>query len=459
MVNRSKTLYQKTAIGKILQWTVRQEDHILKYEWGYTDSDNHQGQYEEVKPTSRNDAVSQASLIYLRKIDDRIRNGYKESISEAISANPITDFIFYPLPTCFAPPKPISAKPCMNKDDEILKHKPNSTIQRLINEHRLLAERKANGVRGYYVTAEVKKNKPQSDDLFSEEITTWELPEIKKVLYSRKMKDMSEHFRLLKEALDRLPLPPNTILDVEVTLGGGFNDEQFRKVSSMSPNTLPYEAADIYRKWLMKHPDQPLIAYCFDVLFYEGVCVLNRPYYERFQIICDIIEMIEPGMAGPNNEHFDAPIIYTDFEEAKRAMIEGEWEGLVLWDKNMRSEYWMNGKPKRLAGCWKWKNTKTADCVIVDLVPEKGDDSLVGALVLCQYDTNGKKIMCGQAGSGLSDLQKEEAWGWIGKVVKIEYDERMPVNDRGERCFRNPRVKGLHEDKTPQECIFEEEEE
>ena len=455
-------LYQKTATGRLMSWEVFQEDNVLIYKWGYVGGVI-QEQREEVSGIKQGTAAEktpeeQATLILLRKVEERKLNGYKDSINEAYNSNPISDFKLYPLPTSFSPPKPISSKPCLDKEDPIKKKLPNKVIQDLIDQKRLWAQRKANGVRCYYVVAENPEFEieEESDSLFPEEKISEEI--ITKTLYSRKIKDVSQHFKPLKDLLDLLPVPPNSIIDMEVTLGGGYTDEQFRVVSSMTPITKPYEAMSIYRNWLIRHPNDPLIAYSFDVIYWDGVCVLNQEYEKRYNIAMDL----ELNYMRCNFEEIQEKFSIPDnmlFKDAIPEMESERWEGCVLWDKKMKSEFWLNGKPKRLKGCWKWKNTKVADCVIADVIPEKGDENLVGSLYLHQFDSeNGKIIQCGQAGSGLSDEDKSNAWGWIGKVVKIEYDERMPLNINGERCFRNPRILGLHEDKTSRECLFEEEE-
>lgn len=445
---KSKDLFQKTAINKVLKWSISIEENILTYTWGYVGSCNIQTQIEEVKEANRPGTLSyktpqeQAQILFDRNIKERIKFGYKETEEEAERSNVSLDFTFDPFPMGFAPAKPISKKPC----DENIEDSLNKKL-RLINANgRLVAQRKANGIRAYYIT---RPNK-QSENLMEEDLNN-------NLLFSRKMKDISEHFLYLKTHLDSLNIPEYTILDIEVTLGGGYTDEQFRIVSSMTPNTSPSESMGIYKKWLSKYPEASIVAVIHDVIFDSGENIYNKPYEYRYEK-CKHYAQISLNKSNNTKVRLETPEIYKDFSSALNDMKNGKWEGLVIKDLDAGSEFWLNGKPKRPQGCWKWKNTKEEDCVILDVIPEKGNDNLVGALVLGQY-LNGELIYCGQAGSGLTDLTSEEAWGWINKVITIIYDERMPKNSNGEYCFRNPRLGDLHPDKTPEECIFIEDEE
>jgi ATP-dependent DNA ligase len=146
--------------------------------------------------------------------------------------------------------------------------------------------------------------------------------------------------------------------------------------------------------------------------------------------------------------------MFTDFELAKKEMIKGEWEGLVIWDLDMCGGFTVNGKPKRLKGAFKWKNVKEDDFFVYDIEPEKGDSTRVGALKIAQYDEVGNLIACGNVGSGLTKEEKLKAWDWKGAVWEIQFDHRMAPNDKGERCLQFPRLVRMRTDKKPEECVF-----
>jgi hypothetical protein len=462
---RSKSLYQKTSIGRIIEWTIIQDCGILTYKWGYLGSDNLQTQIEEVKPSGKNgtlaykDSEAQATLVYDRKIKSRKLNGFFDTEQSALVADASQDFKFNPFPTSFAPAKPIAEKPTENKHDDPQKHRPNKLIKDLIAHRKLIAQRKANGIRAFYVRFENQET--VKDGMFEEECGR----NINSKMFSRKIKDMSEHFIKLKNHIDLLPIPENTILDIEITLGGGFTDEEFTIVNSMTPNTKSQESNSIYNLWLKNNPNKPLVGYLFDIIFWNGENVYKLPYEDRLtymQLVndmnCKIINLENDNI---NSERIHVPMnleIYNldEFERIINLMTRERWEGLVLKDLSASCEFWLNGKPKRPKGNWKWKNTRETDCFVIEVLSEKGDDSKAGSLTLGQYLVDGSILHCGNAGSGLNDNDASSAWSWVGRVVTIQYDYRLPKNTLGERCFRNPRVCGLHPDKTKDECIFEE---
>jgi ATP-dependent DNA ligase len=251
------------------------------------------------------------------------------------------------------------------------------------------------------------------------------------------------------------------MIDMELTLGGGYTMKQALAVSSMSPNTKPERAKDIYKTWLENNPKDFLTAIVFDVIFFNGSPVIQLPYEERYRILESFIPYNEKDKPHHNGNFFSyivRPYVFKDFHEANKKARDNGWEGLVLWDKEMTSEYTVNGKPRRLKGCWKWKTDRMADCVVLDVFPQEGNDKLVGALALGQYDEKENIVKCGNVGSGINEVTEIEAWEWKGKVVEIKFFERMPENDKGEFCFQFPVIIGLKKDKTPKECIFDEDE-
>lgn len=149
------------------------------------------------------------------------------------------------------------------------------------------------------------------------------------------------------------------------------------------------------------------------------------------------------------------PETYADFEEAVYSMIENEWEGLVLYDISQKQTFTTNSKHKR-QHFWKWKLPKEDDFFVIGLEPEKGNDSLVGALIIGQFDRRGNIINCGNCGSGLKKEEKPIAWDWVGRVFEIRFDYRITEpNEFGEYCLQFPRIIRPRPDKNKEECIFE----
>lgn len=444
---QEKTFYQKTTIGKIMVWRITQENDTLVYEWGYSDSNKWQRTEEKIKPihegtVAAKTAAEHASEVFERKIESRKKSGYYETEEEAKDAT--LDIDFDNMPNSFSPAKPIVSKPCENAKDPKKANKPNKAVKELIKEGRFWAQRKANGNRCYYIKSEKSS-----------------------YFVSRKMKDVTKNFPGLKDEFDQLNLPPNTILDMEVTLGGGYDMDQYLALSAMSPNTKPERAEKIYEEWLNEHPEEKLQAIVFDVIFFDGIPVVHQPYKERYDLVSQKVSCFLDFRLDPKNTHeilpnrkgsIVIPHLFTDFQCGHDLMIKNKWEGLVIWDNEVAGTYTLNGKPKRLKGCYKWKLEKFADCFITDVYSQDGNDELVGGLVLAQYDEDGREICCGRVGTGLTKETRKEAWDWKDKVVLVKYTERMKVNDEGERCFQFPSIVNLRTDKSKDECLFEEDE-
>ncbi len=254
------------------------------------------------------------------------------------------------------------------------------------------------------------------------------------------------------------------MIDMELTVGGGKTFDQCMIVQGLAPGDKS-KASDVeknarhaverYDKWFAENPDEPIAALIFDVLYWAGEPINRESYRNRKDIIDNIITDL---ILGPNTGRralVEMPWWSDDFEEAKAEMIAEEWEGLVVWDLDMIGGFTTNGKPKRLKGCWKWKNAQDDDFVIVGTEPEKADETKVGALYIMQYDQEGNEISCGRVGSGLKKEDKLVANEWVGQVVEIEFEHRMKANADGQRCLQFPRIKRLRPDKPASECILE----
>ncbi len=441
---QEKTFFQKTAIGKMMVVKMSQHSDIIKTEWGYIDSDKWQEVEEKItsifeSTSAHKTAEENAATVLERYAKKRIESGYYTSQEEAENAS--LTFDFDNLPKSFSPNKPVVAKPCLDKNDPIKCDLPNKAISILIKEKRFWAQRKANGCRCFYVKSD--KNS---------------------YLFSRKIKDVSKNFIGIKEEFDKLDIPPFSIVDFEAVIAGGDTKRQCDIISSMSPNTKPERAQGIYDKWMSEHSENDGIgAIVFDILFWNSEATVYGAYKDRYALIEKICPFTDTERDKSKNK-IVRPYNYTYFHEATTLMKENLWEGLVIWDNELHSDYCLNGKPRRPSGCYKWKNTKTADCFVIDLIPQEGNTSLVGSLNVGQFDESGAIIDCGNVGSGLNPDTRKEAWNWKDKVIVVEYNERMKPNDEGQICFQFPRIcvdedkKPIRSDKTKEECIFEEDE-
>lgn len=432
-------LYQKKKDGKIMCWSIRQNNEELITTWGFLGTQNLQ----EDRYVSSGSGTPGTLLFQTpeksakaemeRRIKSKKNDGFKDSIEEAKLAENICEYksIFENLEKCFAPPKPVNNKPCKKNSPNT----PNEYIQELENHGHLWSQIKRNGIRAFYI----KTNKNSK-------------------LMSRKMKDMGDNFLPIKQKLDSLNVPDYTILDMEIVVGEGLNNKEFRTVSSMAPNSFPETAKNIYSKWVKEYPNKPLKSFCFDVIFFEEKRTIGLPYVDRHKILENLLfkEQKEYMDRGENNTETLICYVenYSNFKEAFNIAQEKNAEGLVLWDKRMQSDFTMDGKPYRPPGCWKFKNSKSDDFFILDFESQKGDSSKVGSLIIAQFDEKGNIIRRGKVGTGLSHKQRSEAWGWRNKVIEVIYDDEHPKNNAGEICLQFPKFYHMREDKKREECIY-----
>lgn len=197
--------------------------------------------------------------------------------------------------------------------------------------------------------------------------------------------------------------------------------------------------------------------YVFDVLFWHGKPVINSPYHERFGIIW---ESIRDGLCvrpiNVLNQHA-LKMIYPKFgyfDAAKQTVLETGHEGLVLYDKEFRSSFRLDGgNPKRPDGCYKWKPMYEGDFIVRNLVPSKKSSEDFKEILLLQIDhKTGKEIDCGKHGV-FSKKDREEIQSLFRKnkpfVVQFEYEART-INHK----LINKRFVGIRYDKKWQDCIM-----
>lgn len=437
---KETTLYQKTAIGKLMVWKISQHSDTLIHDWGYIDSDKWQRSEEKIQSIHEGTIASKtaeenAALVFDRKVQKRLDAGYYKTQEEAEKAS--LTFDFNALPKSFSPNKPVVSKPCLDKKDPEKCNLPNKAILQLIKDKRLWAQRKANGCRCFYVKSDTGS-----------------------YLFSRKIKDVSNNFIGIKAAFDALEIPSFSIVDFEAVIGGGYTQAQSTCISAMSPNTKPKRAEEILNEWMKDHSESEGIgALVFDVLFWDSEATVYQQYKDRYELIEKFCPYTDKEIEKSKNR-IVRPYLYTNLEQAIKEMKDGEWEGLVLWDNELNSDYCLNGKPRRPKGCYKWKNSRQADVFVIEVLPQEGNEKLVGALNVGQFDPSGAIINCGNVGSGLNDETRIEAWDWKDKVITIEFNERLEPNDEGQICFQFPRIvsQGPREDKSKDECIFDEDE-
>lgn len=149
---------------------------------------------------------------------------------------------------------------------------------------------------------------------------------------------------------------------------------------------------------------------------------------------------------------FPAPIIRASFAEAKKLAVQHGWEGLVLYDKEYRLTYRLDGKaPARPKGCYKWKPILEDDFIVRSWRPSPNDPGKLKDLVLSQIDpATGEEFECGKLGS-FDKQTREFLTNGIQYpfVVQVAFEMRFPKTGK----IRNARFLRVRADKPIKQCI------
>lgn len=290
----------------------------------------------------------------------------------------------------------------------------------------------------------------------------------------------------LKEAFSTLPT--NTVIVVEIY----YPKKTSKDVTSIM-GCLPELAIE-------RQKDNPIHAYCHDILMYDNVDLRKIGALERYKILEAIWKL--HNLSSFDFLELALPIYDNIFEEASSALERGE-EGLVLRKK---TGVWMCGKRPA------WNTIKIKQMDTIDLictgfcsptkeytgkeldtwqywaiekkVPELGwieervfngeyyrvrgiDYRTVPitkpyylgwktAIHVGAYDENGKLVDLGTVSSGLTDDLKESITNnpniYLNKVVSLDC---MSI-DKKQHTLRHPVFKGFRDDKNPKECLISE---
>lgn len=459
-----RVLFQKVKTGKIRKIEISLDGDEIKTTWGFSDSNlTPQETTDIVKEVyypghlSYKTSEDQAKIEFTRKYDRLIKEGNKITIEEAQKSDPSLDIVLYPLSTSFRPSKPISKKPCLDADDPVKCNIPNRIIQKLIDNGRLLCQKKYNGIRALLVKADGEFH-----------------------LYTGTSKDSTANFDWLIQYFNNYAkdyIPDESMLDMELIVGNGASISEFETLKSMKPNTLPVTANQIALKYLQKNEDKTLSAAIFDVVFWGSGNTLKLPYFERMEMAIAVVchaennKMNQPTPITLNDVKIDPNKIKTEFpwtskdlDEAMRHVNLYGWEGLVLRDRLAISEYSMSSKWFRPVGTYKWKSTKTGDFIITGTREGSGANSnTASSFELSQYDKHpdqgGVLINCGHVGSGINDAMIESGLeNFIGSVAEVKFFARFVDTAKGIPSLQFPVYIGIRDDKIPSDCLLDEDE-
>jgi len=232
-------------------------------------------------------------------------------------------------------------------------------------------------------------------------------------IFSRNLEDQSHMFPELIAGTLKQVQADSVILDAE-TLAYNATSEEF----------LPFQETTRRRR---KHGIEalaeqlPLKAFVFDILYKDGVSLLDTPLAERLKILEETIEVDDTLMRTASHTVSDAHTLTLLFDEA----ISKGLEGLVVkkqesrYEAGARNFNWVKLK-RHSAGAL----NDTIDCVLLGYLYGRGKRAALGAgsLLVGLYDPEQDQfVTVTKIGTGLSD----EQWRSIRERTKgLEVDHR-----------------------------------
>jgi bifunctional non-homologous end joining protein LigD len=281
-------------------------------------------------------------------------------------------------------------------------------------------------------------------------------------LVSRNQTDLTPRFPELKD-LPKFVQAKSAILDGEVVA----LDEQGRASFTFMQQRTGFRPGG---RRGATNADVPVLYYVFDLLYLDGYDWRRVPLEDRKK---KLASLLVSGDSVRYSDHYEKQGKAL-FEMARAKGLEG------ILAKKRDSIY----QERRSSEWLKIKITHRLECVIGGYTEPEGSRAHFGSIVLGLYDSQGRLIHVGQAGSGFDQKSLDEVWKLLKKretkknpfygevealrkvywvkpelVAEIEYAEWTGGASAGSGPkLRAPVFLGLRDDKNPQDCVREENE-
>ncbi|MCY9657511.1 RNA ligase family protein [Paenibacillus chondroitinus] len=157
----------------------------------------------------------------------------------------------------------------------------------------------------------------------------------------------------------------------------------------------------------------PITYMVFDILFYNGDWLINRSLSERLDILGNIVIP---------NENVQLVSAHTDGNALFKVIQQQGMEGIIC--KQLNSTYTLNGKDER------WRKVKNYGDIIAVIGGFTLRGGVVNALLLGQYDADGKLWYIGHAGTG--KLTKAD-WRNLTDVLRPDVINEKPFTNKPDR--------------------------
>jgi bifunctional non-homologous end joining protein LigD len=277
-------------------------------------------------------------------------------------------------------------------------------------------------------------------------------------LVSRNQNDLTPRYPELKD-MAGLIHAKSAILDGEVVA----LDEEGKASFSLMQQRTGFRPGG---KRAAGNADVPVLYYAFDLLYLDGYDWRRVPLGERKRKLKSVLVTGDGIRYSDHYEERGKDL----FEIARQKGLEG------IVAKRCASCY-----EERRSGEWlKIKIRRRLEAVIAGYTETKGSRTHFGSLVLGLYDSQGRLIHVGQAGSGFNqkslgeiadvlkkletkknpffgevDALRKVSWVKPELVAEIEYAEWTGGTNQGSGPkLRAPVFLGLRDDKDPKECLL-----
>jgi len=277
---------------------------------------------------------------------------------------------------------------------------------------------------------------------------------------SRNQNDLTPQYPELRE-LPKLIRAENAILDGEIVA----LDEQGRSSFSLMQQRTGFR--DRVRR-ATPQPKIPILFYVFDLLYLDGYDLRRVELEQRKSVLACLLNSKHDIIRF--SDHF--PGGKALFEIARGKGLEG------ILAKKRASHY----EERRSREWLKIKITRRLECVIGGYTDPEGSRAYFGSVVLGLYDSQGRLIHVGQAGSGFDQKTLAAVWNRLGSlktskspfhgsvetlrsvrwvkprlVAEIQFSEWTHATGESGPKLRAPVFLGLREDKHPKECLLQQE--
>jgi bifunctional non-homologous end joining protein LigD len=279
-------------------------------------------------------------------------------------------------------------------------------------------------------------------------------------LVSRNQNELTGRFPELKD-LPKSIHGKTAILDGEVVA----LDDQGRASFSLMQQRTGFRSGG--RRAATK-ADVPVLYYAFDLLYLDGYDLRKLPLEDRKK---KLAALLITGDSVRYSDHYEKQGKAL-FEMARAKGLEG------ILAKKRDSIY----QERRTSDWLKIKITHRLECVIGGYTEPEGSRAHFGSVVLGLYDSQGRLIHVGQAGSGFDQKSLDEVWKLLKKretrknpfygevealrkvswvkpelVAEIEFAEWTDGASSGTGPkLRAPVFLGLRDDKDPKDCLLDE---